>query len=198
VRRPSGTGDETSDGITSEVIERCKAGDEAAWAQLVKATHGSVYALCLRILGNPDDAAEATQEAYVKAWRGLSGFRGDAKFSTWLYRIASNTAISRHRGRKRRWMREADVADEVLEGIAGPTSVEQTAGTRLELAALEKALASLPPLYRDAVVLKDIYGYSIEEIASQLKVTETAAKVRIHRGRKKLKELVYGDAGNEM
>ena len=198
MRRPSGTGEETSDGITSEVIERCKAGDEAAWAQLVEATHGSVYALCLRILGNPDDAAEATQEAYVKAWRGLSGFRGDAKFSTWLYRIASNTAISRHRGRKRRWMREADVADDVLEGMRGPASVEQTVGTRLELAALEKALASLPPLYRDAVVLKDIYGYSIEEIASQLKVTETAAKVRIHRGRKKLKELVYGDAGNEM
>jgi RNA polymerase sigma-70 factor (ECF subfamily) len=198
VRRPSGTGEETSDGISSEVIERCKVGDEAAWAQLVEATHGSVYTLCLRILGNPDDAAEATQEAYVKAWRGLSGFRGDAKFSTWLYRIASNTAISRHRGRKRRRMREADVDDEVLEGIAGPGSVEQTAGARLELAALEEALALLPPHYRDAVVLKDIYGYSIEEIASQLKVTETAAKVRIHRGRKKLRELVYGDAGREM
>src|ERR687896_2584022 len=90
------------DPILAALIDRCKRGDEDAWAELVEATYREVYTLCLRILGNPDDAAEATQDAYLKVWRGLGGFRGEAQFSTWLYRVASNTAISKHRGRSRR------------------------------------------------------------------------------------------------
>ena len=198
MKRPRTTGDEAPGGIPLDLIERCKAGDEAAWAELVEATHRNVYALCLRILGNPDDAAEATQEAYIKVWRGLGGFRGDAKFTTWLYRIASNTAISKHRQRKRRWSRESNTDETALEGLAATGSVEQTAGARLEVAALEAALANLPPHYRDAVVLKDVYGYSIEEISSQLKVSETAVKVRIHRGRKKLREMLFERAADEV
>jgi RNA polymerase sigma-70 factor (ECF subfamily) len=172
------------------LIERCKRGDQAAWNELVAATHREVYTLCLRILGNPDDAAEATQDAYLKVWRGLSGFRGEAQFSTWLYRVASNTAISKHRGRSRR-SRETEAVETRLEQVPGPVSVEDAAGARLEVAALEAALARLPEIYRDAVVLRDVYGYSIEEVASQLKISETATKVRVHRGRKRLKEIVY-------
>lgn len=198
VKRRKGTGGETSGSIPAELIERCKRGDEAAWSELVGTTHRDVYTLCLRILGNPDDAAEATQEAYVKVWRGLGGWRGEAQFSTWLYRVASNTAISRHRSRKRRRTHETHSDDSSMEKIAGPFSVEDVAGARVELAALESALASLPEIYRDAIVLRDVYGYSIEEIAAQLKVTETAAKVRIHRGRKKLKEIVYSGANDEV
>jgi RNA polymerase sigma-70 factor (ECF subfamily) len=196
VKRPKGTGGQASDSVPFELIERCKRGDEAAWSELVEATHRDVYTLCLRILGNRDDAAEATQEAYIKVWRGLSGFRGDAQFSTWLYRVTSNTAISRHRSRKRRRSHEMESDDSSIEQIAGAGSVEDVAGARIELRAVESALAALPEVYRDAVVLRDVYGYSIEEIASQLKVTETAAKVRVHRGRKKLKELVYAGENN--
>jgi RNA polymerase sigma-70 factor, ECF subfamily len=191
VRRPKGTGGNASnDPVSPELIEKCKRGDEDAWAELVEATHRDVYTLCFRILGSHDDAAEATQDAYVKLWRGLSGFRGDAQFSTWLYRVASNTAISKHRSRKRRRVHETSV-DETVAEIASPISVEDTAGARIEVRALEEALAALPQMYREAVVLRDIYGYSIEEIAKELKVTETAAKVRVHRGRKKLKEMIY-------
>jgi RNA polymerase sigma-70 factor, ECF subfamily len=192
VKRPKGTGGETPDGpVSNEVIERCKRGDQAAWNELVAATHREVYTLCLRILGNPDDAAEATQDAYLKVWRGLGGFRGEAQFSTWLYRVASNTAISKHRGRSRRRSRETEADETRLEQMPDPGSVEDAAGARLEVAALEAALARLPEMYRDAVVLRDVYGYSIEEIASQLKISETATKVRVHRGRKRLTEIVY-------
>lgn len=192
MKRPKGTGGETPHGpVSNELIERCKRGDQAAWNELVAATHREVYTLCLRILGNPDDAAEATQDAYLKVWRGLSGFRGEAQFSTWLYRVASNTAISKHRGRSRRRSRETEAVETRLEQVPGPVSVEDAAGARLEVAALEAALARLPEIYRDAVVLRDVYGYSIEEVASQLKISETATKVRVHRGRKRLKEIVY-------
>ncbi len=81
--------------------------------------------------------------------------------------------------------------DEVLTQMAAPGSTETTAGAKLEVRELERALARLPEHYRSALVLKDVYGLSIEEIAKQLSLTETATKVRLHRGRKKLKELVF-------
>ncbi len=185
--------------VSPELVERCKAGDELAWRELVEVTHREVYTLCLRILRNPDDAAEATQDAYLKAWRALKGFRGDAMFTTWLYRVAANTAISKHRSRKRRRSHETGVGDELLGQIAAAGSTEGAVATRIEMAALERGLALLPEHYRSAVVLRDVYGLSIEEIASQLKISSTAAKVRVHRGRKKLKEMVFTiGAGEEV
>lgn len=183
--------DEPVDLVPSDLIERCRSGDQAAWAELVEATHREVYTLCLRILRDPDDAAEATQDAYLKVWRGLKGFRGDSMFSTWLYRVASNTAISKHRSRKRKQEHEAGGADELLAATASPGSVEASAGARIDLTALEGALGRLPEHYRQAVLLRDVYGLTHEEIAKQLKCSETAAKVRVHRGRKKLKEMMF-------
>lgn len=177
--------------ISADLIDRCKSGDEAAWNQLVETTYRDVYTLCLRILRDPNDAAEATQDAFLKVWRNLAGFRGDAAFETWLYRVASNAALSKHRSRKRRQSHETGVEDETLGAFAASGSVESTAGARLDLKELERALGSLPEHYREAVVLRDVYGLSMLEIAKQMKISETAAKVRIHRARKKLKELVH-------
>jgi len=177
--------------VPAELIAKCRNGDEAAWNDLVEATYRDVYTLCLRILRDPDDAAEATQDAFVKVWRSLKGFRGDAMFETWLYRVATNTAISKHRSRKRRRTFEAGVGDELLGEMAAPGSVETQAGAKIEVAALDKALQTLPEHYRAAVVLRDVYGFTTEEIATQLKISETAAKVRVHRGRKKLKEMLW-------
>lgn len=177
--------------ISADLIDRCKSGDEAAWNQLVETTYRDVYTLCLRILRDPNDAAEATQDAFLKVWRNLAGFRGDAAFETWLYRVASNAALSKHRSRKRRQSHETEVEDETLGAFAASGSVESTAGARLDLRELDRALGSLPEHYREAVVLRDVYGLSMLEIAKQMKISETAAKVRIHRARKKLKELVY-------
>jgi RNA polymerase sigma-70 factor (ECF subfamily) len=181
----------SSDLVPPELVDRCRNGDQSAWNELVEATHREVYTLCLRILRDPDDAAEATQDAYLKAWRGLKGFRGDALFSTWMYRVATNAALSKARGRKRRRSHEIEAEDETLERLPMSGSTEDAADTRLDLRAVEQALALLPDHYRSALVMKDIYGFSMEEIASQLKISETAAKVRVHRARKKVKELVY-------
>jgi RNA polymerase sigma-70 factor, ECF subfamily len=192
-RRNDHRSSDSNERVTADLVERCKLGDEQAWAQLVEETHRGVYTLCLRILGDPDDAKEATQDAYLKAWRGLKSFRGDAAFETWLYRVASNAALSKHRGRRRRRVHESGVDDEVLTEMAAPGSVEAEAGAKVEVKALESALSTLPEHYRSAVVLRDVYGLGIEEIAGHLGISETAAKVRVHRGRKKLKDLIYGD-----
>ena len=177
--------------VPADLIERCKKGDEIAWTRLVDATYRDVYTLCLRILRDPNDAAEATQDTFLKVWRNLSGFRGDAAFETWLYRVATNTALSKHRSRKRRRTHETGVEDEMLGQFASGASVENAATARIDVKELERALGDLPDHYRDAVVMRDVYGLSIEEIAKQMKISETAAKVRVHRGRKKLKEIMY-------
>src|SRR3990170_7953678 len=112
MRRPSDHRDgEPAERVSSDLVERCKNGDERAWAELVEATHRDVYSLCLRILRDPHDAAEATQDAYLKAWRALGSFRGEAMFTTWMYRVAANAAISKQRGRKRKRIHEVG-ADE--------------------------------------------------------------------------------------
>jgi len=192
VRRHKGRGAEISrDQVDQSLIERCKNGDQEAWAQLVEATHRDVYTLCLRILGNSDDAADATQDAYLKVYRGLPGFRGDAMFSTWLYRVATNAAISKQRGRSRRRAHEAAIDDDAMAQVPSSVSVEDAAGAKVEVGALERALVALPDMYREAVLLRDVYGLSIEEIAGQLKISETAAKVRVHRGRKRLREKMW-------
>ncbi len=192
--RPKKSPAEQDEGLVSpQLVDRCRSGDQAAWKELVDLTYRDVYSLCLRILGDPDDASEATQDAFLKAWRGLKGFRGDAMFTTWLYRVATNAAISKHRSRTRRTKHEARTDDEMLAQIPSAASTESAAGARLEVQEVEQALALLPESYRAALVLKDVYGLTIEEIAKQLDCSETNAKVRIHRARKKLKEIVYGD-----
>jgi RNA polymerase sigma factor (sigma-70 family) len=195
VRRPKEQrrGDDSVELVSADLVERCKRGDEAAWSELVRATHREVYSLCLRILRDPDDAAEATQDAYLKAWRGLRGFRGDAQFTTWLYRVAANAAISKHRKRGRTREHEAVSDDEDGLQVASTVSTEQIVDARLELRAVEAAVARLPEHLRAAVVLRDVYGQSIDEIARHLGISATAAKVRVHRGRKRVKREVYGD-----
>ena len=190
VRRPKGN-EEAREPVSPEIVERCRRGDEEAWAQLVEATHREVYTLCLRILRDPNDAAEATQDAYLRAWRGLRSFRGDAAFGTWLYRVASNAALSKHRSRKRKSGLDSGYEDDALERIPSPRSTEDAATARIEVAELEKALGDLPEHYRAAVVLRDIYGMSTEEIAKELGVSTTAAKVRVHRGRKMLRVAMF-------
>ena len=147
--------------------------------------------MCLRILRDADDAAEATQESYVKVWRSLRSFRGDAAFETWLYRVASNTALSRHRGRKRRRAHESYVEDDHLARAPSHHDVEGAAGARIDVAELEKHLAELPDHYRSAVVLRDVYEMTIQEIAQRLDISQTAAKVRVHRGRKMLRDAMF-------
>jgi RNA polymerase sigma-70 factor, ECF subfamily len=197
MRRPNKARSSTEELVSPELVERCKQGDETAWTKLVEATQREVYTLCLRVLRNPDDAAEATQDTYMKVWRGLKGFRGDALFTTWLYRVAMNAAISRQRSRSRKREHETTSEDEMLAQLPGVESVETVAGARIDVKILESGLERLPEHYRSAVVLRDVYGCSIEEIAVALKITQAAAKVRVHRGRKQLREMLWSQIADE-
>lgn len=189
-RRRDNPKEDFNDPATVELIERCKAGDQEAWRRLVEDTQRDVYALCLRILRDPDDAAEATQETYIKVWRGLGSFRGDAMFTTWLYRVAANAAISKQRSRKRKRTHETG-GDEALLQLTAPGSTETEAAARMDVRLLEQCIAKLPEHYRSVVILRDVYGLSLDEIGKELKISETAAKVRLHRARKKLKVMMY-------
>ena len=134
-----------------------------------------------RLFGSSADAEEVTQEAFLKAWRALPGFRGDAQFSTWLFRIAVNEG-------KRRLAREArrptvpmeDVLAEVPSLGEGPAALAEAGELQ---AHLERCVAELPASYREAVVLRDIEGLSNEEAAELLGLDVHNFKSRLHRGR---------------
>ena len=173
-----------------DLVERARAGDRDAFGELVRIHQHEVYTLAVRLVHDRDLAADVTQDAFVRAWRAMPKFRGDAKFSTWLHRITVNTAWT-HRTRRNR------VRLDPLESLAvEPESASLDpvrAGESAVLApTIADALASLSSSVRSVVVLKDIYDWSHAEIADHLDITVTAAKVRLHRGRKELRESLRG------
>ncbi len=178
---------------TDEYLRRQAAsGDKAAFTVLVRRHQDSVYGLALRLTGDPELAADAAQEALIRAWKALSGFRGDAALSTWLYRITVNTVWT-HRRRARR--RRAERIEDVLHLLPpseshNPVRSLESAelGTRIRL-----ALERLPQGRRTVVVLKDVYGWSHAEIAEALGISVPATKVRLHRARLQLQSIL-GDS----
>lgn len=141
--------------------------------------------MALRLVGDPDDARDVTQEVYLRAFRGLDGFRGDARFSTWLYRITANRASTHLRRRRRH--RHSELPDEIC--APGDTDGPQhTVDLREDLV---RAIAELPVKLRSVVVLRDIYDFSHAEIARELSISESAAKVRLHRARQRLRSDLF-------
>ncbi len=166
------------------LVERALAGDGTALDTLVSRHHAGVYALAYRVLGDPEAAADAAQDAFVKALRGLRGFRVEASFKTWLLRIAANTATSS--GRQRTRQREVP-----LDGAAwldGGTSPERDALVRTEVDRVEAALARLPEKQRLAVTLRLHEDMTHREIAEVLESSEGAVRVNYHLGIKRLRE----------
>ena len=173
-----------------------KAGERGAFDTLVKATYAEVYTLAYRLTGNEEDARDVVQEAYFRAFRSLKRFRGDSRFSTWMYRITANCASSyltrRRKGRHEQLSDDDSHPDERPE--ADPEEMAEAGLLRDRLTA---ALADLPPLLRSVVVLRDVYDLPHEAIASELGITEAAAKVRLHRARRKLRERLFPMPGEE-
>ena len=170
----------------SGLVAAAQEGDSRAFERLVEATYRETYTMALRLTGNVEDARDVTQEAYLRAYRGLERFRGDAQFSTWMYRITANTA-STHLGRRRRHRHDelppsGDVVD--LRHDADPALVADAGELRDRLVA---ALEVLPSKLRAVVVLRDVYELPHEAIAEELGISVTAAKVRLHRARHRLR-----------
>lgn len=160
---------------------------------LIRGTYAEVYALCRRLLGDPADAADATQEVYLRVVRSVLGFRGEAAFGTWLHRITVNVCATalRRRGDSRARGQSAGIADAVFDDIESTDASPEDRATHNDLARrTAKALAELPEDAREVVVLRDVQGLSTKETAELLGVSEGAVKVRLHRAHTNLRKLV--------
>jgi RNA polymerase sigma-70 factor (ECF subfamily) len=151
----------------------------AAFEQLVRCNQTLVYRVALRMLGNEEDAQDATQDAFVDAWRALPSFRGESSLETWVYRIITNRCLNLLRTRH-----SAEPLSETREASTGRPN--QLAETSSELDALKEAIVSLPPDQRATLVLRELEGLSYEEIAHVLGTTVPAVKGRLHRARLEL------------
>ena len=171
--------------VSRELLEACRRGDPGAFEELVERTHRQVYTLAYRLVGDRQEAEDVAQEAYLRAYRSLRGFRGDSRFETWMYRIVSNVAMTHLRRRKR-------FGDLMVDEREAPDPEVRPTDELVERDELKRALDALPVGQRTVVVLKDVYGLSCQEIGDQIGVSEGAVKVRLHRARRRLKELIYG------
>lgn len=180
--------------VTPELIAACRRGDLRSFEEVVRRTHRQVYTQALRLIGDRKDAEDVAQDAYLRMFRALKGFRGDAQFETWLYRIVANAAMSHLRRRRRFGDVLAEPEDAPLPEIVSPARTDDQAVDRRML---EEAMGALPLSLRTVVVLKDIYGLSCQEIGDQIGASEGAVKVRLHRARQRLKLMLLGEDGRD-
>ncbi len=173
------------------LAERARAGDDAAFGALVERYQERVYRLALRLSSNPSDAEEILQETFLQVWRKIDTFRGEARFGTWLYRIATNTALMRKRAARRR---PAESPEGLLpqfdeSGLLADLDYQRSARAdelleRAELAQrAREALDLLDENYRAVFVLRDLEEMSTEEAARVLEITPEAVRQRLHRAR---------------
>lgn len=181
------TGSPLSPDDTASLVDAARDGDRQAFEVLVRSTYGDTYSLAQRLTGDDDDARDVVQETYLRAFRGIARFRGDAQFTTWLYRITANCA-STHLGRRRR--HRHDQLDDDL-AVRDPHPTHDPSG-RAEHALLRErlqhALRTLSPRLRQVIVLREVYDLPHEAIAVELGISESAAKVRLHRARRQLRD----------
>ncbi len=180
----------------SELVTELQSGSEAAFDWLVTHYHGPVYNLALGMLGDVSDAADATQEVFLKAFRGIRGFRQGSSLKTWLYRIAIREALNQMRWFKRHHRNETSIDADREESSAalqlkdlGATPFEQLAAREIQ-ETVQGALLLVPEAFRSAVILRDLEGLSYEEVAEILDCHVGTVKSRILRGRRALKEIL--------
>jgi len=180
------------------LIARAQAGDEDAFGEVVKAHHAKVYAVVYRMVQNAEDAKELAQIAWVKAWQRLGSFEGTAKFSTWMYRLAVNTAMDFIRSRARQ--KETVFLDEITDGEeAHRDSLQSTHAEpgaemhRDEIrTAFHAALERLTPEHRQALMLREVEGLAYKEIAAIMKCRMGTVMSRIFYARKQIQEQLKG------
>ena len=166
------------------LISRARGGDREAFGALVEQYRDNVYRLAYRMCGNAYDADEAAQEAFVAAWRALPNFRGDAKFSTWLYRLTTNAAIDVMRREKRH---KAAGDGEMVEVADDTDSPQETVERTEQQEAVQKALSTLSEEYREVLLLRYMEELDYAEIAEVLQLPSGTVKSRINRAKAALK-----------
>ena len=161
-----------------ELVRRFLAGDAGAATELITRHERRVYAVCLRVLGNPDDAADAAQDALLAMIRKLDGFRGEAAFTTWLYRVAMNVCYDHLRRAKRRPVLRRDD-----DAPAPEPAIDDHADAVVGAHDVAAALEQVPEDFRVAIVLADVHDLPYDEIAKVLDLPVGTVKSRVHRGR---------------
>jgi RNA polymerase sigma-70 factor (ECF subfamily) len=176
-----------------ELVAMAKAGDKDAFGLLVERHESKVYGLCLKMLGNPEDAEDVLQEVFIKAFQALPGFREEARFTTWLYRIAHNACLMRIRKKKLETVsldRPLDVEEGHIQREVTDWSTDPRADLMTEelSSVLTQHINELNPDNRIVFVLRDIHGLSTDDTASILGLSVPAVKSRLHRARLYLRE----------
>lgn len=163
--------------VTNEAVQLAQAGDPDAFEAVYREHAPRVFALCLRMSGDPVRARELLQDVFVRAWEKLATYRGESAFGTWLHRLAVNVVLGEWRSGERRGFEELDEASSVV----GRRSSEQTID-------LENAIAKLPPGARQVLVLHDIEGYEHAEIGKLMGIAEGTSKAHLFRARRLLRQ----------
>ena len=179
-------------------VDAAREGDQEAFAALVRLYEKRVFALTLRMCKNPEDAAEAAQDAFLAAWQGLRFFRGDASFSTWLYRLASNACVDLLRREGRHRAAAGPSLNDEETGLDAPDTAPtpHEAMEQQELRAqIDAGLRSLTPEHRQVLVLRELHQRSYDEIAEILDLDVGTVKSRINRGRRQLRKF-FLESGN--
>ena len=183
-----------------KIIEKVLGGDANAFEELVLKYEKTVYNLALRMVGDRDDASDMTQEAFIKAYGSLSSFRGDSKFSVWIYRITTNVCLDFLRSKSRKQQVSLTVSDDDDEDaqldIPDPSSdLEQQLMQKMSMQSVEEGLKTLPDKQRQILVMRELGGMSYAEIGKALSLEEGTVKSRIFRARKRLCTFLL-DSGN--
>jgi RNA polymerase sigma-70 factor (ECF subfamily) len=166
-----------------ELVEACQAGESSAFDLLVTRWEDKIRGAAYRLLGSEEEARDAAQEAFLKAYRALPGFKGEARFSSWLYRIAVNLCRDRLRRRKGRSLVSLDALEEVGPVIAARGPEAQDLVQQLDLRrAVRRAIGALPEEQREILILKEYQGLTFLEIAQALDLPVSTVKTRLYRG----------------
>ncbi len=168
-----------------ELVTRSRGGDADSFNELILRWERPIYALAYRVIGREEDARDVCQETFLRAYRALPGFKGDAKFSSWLYRIALNLCRDWIRRQRRAPVSQMPEDPDVLEAAAavGPTeSIEDLAARRELTAIVEEAMALLPAEQRTAIILKEYHGMTFQEIADLQGCPLSTVKTRLYQG----------------
>ena len=164
------------------LARRAAHGDRRALEELLEEHADRVHAVCRRVLTDPEDALDATQEALIAIARGIGGFDGRARFTTWLYRVATNAALDEARRKQRRPLAVATIDERATSAFrgGGGAAIDERVSTRLDV---DAALGGLPEEFRVAVVLRDLADLDYAEIAEVLDIPAGTVRSRISRGR---------------
>ena len=186
-------------------VSLCTKGDVDAFETLVRRHEKRMFNIAYRVIGNYDEACEIVQDAFISAYKNIKGFKGEAKFSTWLYAICINLSRNRLKQLKTRRYREGRSLDDPImtpdgEIAADPPSGEPSALDRLEARDVQQkvqlCINALDAEFREVIVLRDIQGFSYEEISAMLKVPEGTVKSRLFRAREAMRACLQDFMGD--